>query len=436
MKTSISFIALVGLLYCFTTATTSAEEDQENASQDNVFGSDPQDPSNMLNHIKQRRAQVDSLFSVSPLKGLHDTTDTAKNNIYKATSIKVGLTFNHLFQGLTDVLPGRDNWGTTTDADFVASWEILNQGKPTQGQVYFHLEGRWNYGTTGPQTLGFSNLGSQIGTGNAFEEYIPVALIRNLYWEQGSSEAGWAYRIGKITTDSILGTSKHITPVTTFLPNAGTGFFVDGFPDSGFGAVGALYFNDRFKVIGLISDANANRYDWGDLGVGDFYTALELAAKIFPGTGTADFSKLSIWHTDGTENGAPINANTGKEGWGYSVKHEQELSDDGRAIGILRWGQSFNESALYKYQAGANFLLYDPLGKPSGIQDDLVGLGLNWVEPTVAGSHDEYNVEVFYRFPLFPGVDTTLSYQSVFHPALAPSIDHSSVFSLRLRSVF
>jgi porin len=72
----------------------------------------------------------------------------------------------------------------------------------------------------------------------------------------------------------------------------------------------------------------------------------------------------------------------------------------------------------------------------SHVQNDLVGLGLNWVEPTVVGSRDEYNVEVFYRLPLFPGVDTTFSYQSVIHPALAPDIDHTSVFSLRMRAVF
>ena len=62
--------------------------------------------------------------------------------------------------------------------------------------------------------------------------------------------------------------------------------------------------------------------------------------------------------------------------------------------------------------------------------------GTNRFVPPVEGSRDEYNVEVFYRFPLFPGVDTTLSYQSVINPALNPNFDHASVFSLRLRSVF
>jgi hypothetical protein len=435
-----------GLLSCFTMATARAEEDgtgssegrgtvSSDASQHDTFGSDPQDPSNFFQDNERRKAQVDSLFRVSPLKPLHNILDSAEKKLYEATGLKLGLTLNNLIQGMTEALPGKDRWGATTDADLVAAWELFHQGKPTQGKLYFHLEGRWDYGTTGPQELGFVNLGSQLGTANAFSAYTPTFLIRNLYWEQGTPEAGWAYRVGKITTDAILATSKHITPVTTFLPHAGTGFFVDAFPDSGFGAVGALYFSDRFKAIGLISDANGNRFDWGDISAGDFYTAIELAGKIVPGTGNADFSKLTIWHTDGTKDGKPINASTGKAGWGYSLKYEQELSDDGRAIGILRWGQSFDESALYNYQAGANFLLYDPdvIGR---IKHDLVGVGLNWVEPSALNSRDEFNGEVFYRFPMFPRVDTTFSYQYVYHPALAPDIDHASVFSFRLRTLF
>ncbi len=55
---------------------------------------------------------------------------------------------------------------------------------------------------------------------------------------------------------------------------------------------------------------------------------------------------------------------------------------------------------------------------------------------TVGGARNEYNAEVFYRFPIFPEVDTTLSYQSVINPALTRDIDHASVFSLRIRAEF
>ena len=46
------------------------------------------------------------------------------------------------------------------------------------------------------------------------------------------------------------------------------------------------------------------------------------------------------------------------------------------------------------------------------------------------------NFEVFYRFPMVPGFDTTFSYQAIFNPALDLGIDFSSAFSFRFRIVF
>ena len=106
-----------------------------------------------------------------------------------------------------------------------------------------------------------------------------------------------------------------------------------------------------------------------------------------------------------------------------------------RAVGILRYGWSSNGSAFYEEQAGAHFLLLNPSG-PGRLQNDLLGVAVNWAQAAVTGARGETNFEVFYRFPIFPQVDTTLSYQSVFNPALDPNNDQASVFSLRLRTTY
>lgn len=401
-----------------------------------TFGGSPEDPSNLLTReIPKRRAERDSLLPVSPLRPLHEETDRAKADLYEATHIELGLTFNHLFQWLSHALPGQDDWGTATDADFVGSWALVNRGEPTQGKAYFLVQGRWDYGTTGPQDLGFKSLATAGGTANTFSAYAPAFILRNLYWEQGSPEAGWAVRTGKISPDAILGSSRWISPNTTFLPNASTVFFSNALPDSGLGLAGVYFFNERFKIMGLVADANGDRFDWGDITAGDFYTALELAYMIAPRTDEAGFSKLTIWHTDGTQDGQPSNISTGREGWGMTVKLEQELTDDGRAIGLVRWGKSWNGSALLDQQLGLYLLYQNPSG-PLGLRHDLIGVAGNWADSSAAGSRDEYNLEIFYRFPFFPGVDTRLSYQYVHHPALTRDIDRASVFSLGFRMVF
>ena len=323
----------------------------------------------------------------------------------------------------------------------VGTWELFHKGEPNRGEVTLGIDGRGGYGLPFPLDLGPNSLGSLGFTANPYGEYDPAFIVRNLFWRQGSRDAGWMYRIGHITPDQFLNTSAHINPNGTYLPIAGTGGFSMALPDSGWGMAAGVFLNDRVNLAGLVSDANANRFTMGDLGEGDLFTALELQAKILPLTKNAGYSKITFWHNDGTKDGLPINGSSGNEGWGIFVKHEQELTCDGRAVAIGRWGKGFNESALYDQLAGAHFLLYDPFCSGQYSDDDLIhadviGTAYNWVQPTAGGARDESNVELFYRFPLFPYTDMTLSYQAIIHPALDPNNDYASVFSLRLRSTF
>jgi len=241
----------------------------------------------------------------------------------------------------------------------------------------------------------------------------------------------------------LLLSNRNITPNTTYLPNAGTGVFGAGFADSGAGIAGAKYFGDRLYVGGAIADANGDRFDWADdLDEGDFYKGLEVGLKIFPRTDQASFSKFLLWHTDGTFNGKPINAQTGASGWGFAFVLEQELTADGRLVLIERYARSYDKAAIYDEQLGVHLLLYQPTGR---FDNDVIGAAFNWVDSAFESgpgipSRDETNLEVFYRFPLLPDVDTTLSYQALFDPAFAntptKSLDFSSVFSLRAISSF
>jgi hypothetical protein len=392
------------------------------------------DPEALLQEVSHRRTQWESVFPASPFKSFHEASDARKQKLYEKAHIKLGGVFSHLFMWLSESPLGDEDWGTNSNVDAFGTWEVANRGKPSQGQFFFHVQGRWDYGTTGPEQLGTFSLGSLNGTANTYSAYIPTFLLRNLYWQQGSEKAGWAYRVGKITPDATLSTSAHFNASTTFLPTVTYPFSI-AFTDSGIGAVGAWYPSDRFKIVGLVSDANADRFNWGDITEGDFFSAIEFAMKIAPRTAKAGFSKLTFWHTDETKDGQAVNGHLGPKGWGFFVKHEQELTDDGRAIGILRYGRSHNGSAVYREQILGHFLLYDPM-KNDGLQNDLLGVGLNWAQANIEGARAETSLEIFYRFPIFPQVDMTLTYQSLFNLALDPENDHASAFSLRLRTTF
>ncbi len=104
---------------------------------------------------------------------------------------------------------------------------------------------------------------------------------------------------------------------------------------------------------------------------------------------------------------------------------------------IGRYGHSFEGAAIYDQQAGAHLLLNQPTGL---FDNDVVGGALNWIDSSAPGTRYEYNFEAFYRFPLFPDLDTTISYQGIFNPgsaaAIAAGVDYSSVFSVRMTKSF
>jgi len=442
----IGFSLLTGLLVsdlCSETVLAQTAMTGAHPSIKNDLTSDPLDPVVELHRIRARRSLPDtrpSLFGTSPLTPLRQSWLELEKQVYEETDMKFGTAFNHLFQRMDESLPDRDKFGMSTYMSIVGTWEVCNKGCPDQGEITIGLEGRWAYGTTAPTDLANLGLGSLTFSANPFTEYNPAILIRNLFWRQGGREAGWVYRVGKITPDQLFLTSAHLNPLATFHSITGTGTFSNGLADSGLGIAAGWFVNDRVTLAGAVTDANANRNDFGDIGKGDFYKAVELQVKICPLTKNAGYSKVTFWHNDGTFDGQPINGSTGNDGWGVAMKHEQELTCDGRAVAILRWGKSFDKSALYDDLAAAQLILYDPF--ETGYYDsdiihaDAVGVGYSWAQPSAAGTRDESNYELFYRFPLFPLTDLTLSYQAIVNPALDPTNDYGSVFGARFRSTF
>ena len=439
---SVFFFCLLGL-----PAQLFAQMNSNNQSPNQLdhrpgLTTDLQDPVVELRRIRQRRQIVrergDSLFLTSPLTPLRERIIAAEKSIYESTNLKFGTSGNHLFQGLTDENPGTDDYGMSSFMITTATWDGFKKGTPCQGEVTISIEGRWNYGPPDPVTLGAQGLSTSLFTANPFTTYTPTFLVRNLFWRQGSREAGWRYRMGRVTPDQFLASSRHVTPLDTFLP-IGTGAFVIALPDSGLGWIGGLYLTENINIAGVVHDANADRTNFGDLGEGDLFKAVELQAKIFPFTENAGYSKVTFWHTDGTADGQPLNGSTGVEGWGVYIKLEQELTRDGRLIAVGRWGKSDKESAVYNKLAGAHLVLYDPFKsgryERMGFESDVVGLGYDWGD-AVGADQDESDVEVFYRFPLLPEMDMTVAYQAIFNPGFDATKDFGSAISIRLRSTW
>ena len=149
---------------------------------------DPDDPEEVLRFTREQPLQP-SLLGVSPLGEFRARTDRWKDDLYEQAGIELGLATTSVIQALTDSIGGEDEWGMSTDLDFLSTFELVNRGQPTVGHVHFHLEGRWDYGTRPPEDLASLSLGSLGGTGDTHEDYKPAFIVRNLYWQQGSKDS-------------------------------------------------------------------------------------------------------------------------------------------------------------------------------------------------------------------------------------------------------
>jgi porin len=140
-----------------------------------IFGwaEDPEEPVNQLEVIRQRNELQDGLIPFSLVQPFRDGFTTFKDTVYDATNLRLGMSFHHVSQTATETLPDTTHHAETTDFDIVGTWELFNRGTPYQGEVFFGVEGRWDYHTIGPQNIGFGSLGTAGGTANSFSAYNP-----------------------------------------------------------------------------------------------------------------------------------------------------------------------------------------------------------------------------------------------------------------------
>ncbi|KUJ79239.1 hypothetical protein AVO44_08350 [Ruegeria profundi] len=420
------FVSVIATLFAITAGTATA----------NSFAS-PRDSTKRI-EATQPRTETKNFFTWGALENFYEGLDARRAETFKSTGLKVGAFHSTLFQYATRSLPDQDKYGVATITGLYGTWDAVEIGDASAGQISFGLEARWGYGNTlTPSELGIAGIGSAIGTADPYGATTPTLVLRELFWRQGSEEKGWNYRIGKITPDRLLTASDYIDPVSLGLPVGSQGASAIAFPDSGLGFAAGWFPSKRYRVGIVVSDAAGDRTDLGDVGQGNFFKGIEFQAQLFPLTEKAGYSSLAIWHTDGTDDPSDaLDSSTGEDGWGFFAKYEQELTRDGKNIFIARYGKSYDDAAVYKEQGSIRYVRIDP-PDPFGLSDDRFGIAASFVDPLLNPlDRDEWGIDAFYRFNLFERVEASFGYQAIFDPSFNPDDDTISVFSFRISQFF
>ena len=71
-----------------------------------------------------------------------------------------------------------------------------------------------------------------------------------------------------------------------------------------------------------------------------------------------------------------------------------------------------------------------------GINNDSVGASYSVMKAAVAGAQTEKNLELWYRFPLTPNLQTSLHYHGIFDASLRTDKDYASAWGIRFTTAF
>ena len=97
-------------------------------------------------------------------------TTKLSDDIYDKIDLRLGMAFHHVFQWVDPNITDTPDDATATDFDIIGDWRLFKKGEPLEVKLFFNIEGRWDYGTVGPQTLGFLSAGTSGGTATPARE--------------------------------------------------------------------------------------------------------------------------------------------------------------------------------------------------------------------------------------------------------------------------
>lgn len=380
-------------------------------------------PDDVDNQLADSDERYDSLVPVGPLEPLHIRWERIARQLAQEIGLELGLNYTALYQHSDTSLPGRQSRAAVGDLDFFGRWNLVNRGGRWPGATVFFTENRHRYTTIPPSDLG-SAIGSLWGTTNAFttQDY----ALTQLYWEQGSLKDRLVYRLGKMDPESIYDRSRFVSANEAFLNRAFSTTLAMPVPTTGLGGAVAISPITNTYIVGGVHDANGTKTSLGEIDKGELFTAVELG--VAPGYGKPGMGlyHVTLWHSDARE---AANIPSGR---GIALTLQQELGPNGDIVPFFRYSYGDGGATTVRQAIAVGL----GLEKPFDQNNDLIGIGFSWGEPSDSTLRDQYVLEIFYRVQVTPHTNLSPDIQVIFDPSENPAEDTIVVGSARLRTVF
>ncbi|MGI9470322.1 MAG: carbohydrate porin [Rubripirellula sp.] len=189
-------------------------------------------------------------------------------------------------------------------------------------------------------------------------------------------------------------------------------------PGLGFAATARL--TDRWSIGGGFTDGNAKMGDlwnFNTFGKGDYaYMGYLKYSGCVAGIGEANY-QLNLYSVDATQQAAYSR--------GLSLIMEQDIGQ--KHVLFYKYNRADKRRSSTKQSMAAaimrkGFYIWE---------DDVLGFGGGWGDPTDPSRRSEYILEAFWRVQLTPGIQFTPDVQLWLDPSQRPGHDTQGVFSMR-----
>ncbi len=253
--------------------------------------------------------------------------------------------------------------------------------------------------------------------------------LKALYWRQDFPGDVFSLRIGHDELSGIVNRCTYACDDTTsFFSTLLSANPASTLPGQGMAAIAGFNFNDSVSLEVGVADANGDAtlnlgrpFDTGKLA----YAGTVTLNDPFKLDGTGAY-RFSYYHVDPTKQQT---ASPQASSSGFAINFDQDVGELGL---FARYANASGRTGQAEQFASTGAVWK----KPFGYDEDRLGFGFGWVDPSAANTNSEYVVESYYRMQLTPLTTVTVDVMAVINPSNNLDEDLEFVFSLRARAHF
>lgn len=376
------------------------------------------DPEAVFQRAEQQEAtQVDTHFGSGVVDKLFARFERFDTQIEAVGGPKILGLYSPIWQ--TGTQPGVDDL-LSQSLNIYTEWELLHR-EGNEGTLYaFYLHESDSLGNSAQQ------FADAIGTTILPNDDVGDATnaLAHFAWTQKLLDGNVELSVGQLALKIMVDQNDYAGwDRVSFIAGPLSGNQVRNFPIAALGVDTTIHLTDALQVSMIVADADGYPFypDFKSFGRRFVYIPGFVYTPEIGGWGKGRY-EVNFSHIERTERFGGRGPSSSV--WLFSF--QQELSPKLAAFGRCGTGDGKRTAVQHSLAAGLVFTQF------LGCNNDWLGVGFIWQDPTDATRREDYGMETFWRMQMTKNIQLTPDLQLFFDPSRSPTGDTEAAFGLRL----